>query len=372
MTHRRDHYEVLGIGREAPPEEIKRAYRRIALECHPDRKPGDAAAEARFKEASHSYSILSDPDKRRRYDAHGHAGLGGASGATYTAGGFADVFSDLFSDIFGPQGGPRGGAHGGGEPGEDLRYRLTLTLEEAARGFDRSITFSRMEECGRCLGDGAEPGHAPVPCRTCGGRGEVRFQQAFFAMARTCPHCRGRGRMVDHPCMGCKGEGRVRKDRTLTVTVPPGVRDGTRLRLRGEGDAGHGRGHRGDLFVVTEVEEHAIFSRDGDNLLCDLPVRLEDAVLGAEVAIPALEGSSAFKIPEGTQPGQVFHLRGRGMPRLQGAGRGDLYLRVLVEIPARFSRKQKDALRALAGGLGDGAYPRVREFARQMEKSRGK
>ncbi len=366
MTSRRDHYAVLGVPREAGAEEIKRAYRRIALECHPDRKPGDAAAEARFKEASQSYSILSDPEKRRRYDAFGHAGSNGPStGSGYAAGGFADAFSDLFADIFG---GGRGGGRVQGTPGEDLRYRLRLTLEEAARGFERTISFPRLEECERCLGDGVEPGHSPASCKTCGGRGEVRYQQAFFTMARTCPHCAGQGRVVDHPCKGCKGEGRTKKERTLTVTVPAGVRDGTRLRLRGEGDAGRGHGERGDLFVVTEIAEHPVFTRDGDNLLCDLTIRLEDAVLGAEAAIPVLGGSSSLRIPEGTQPGQVFHLKGKGMPRLQGSGHGDLYLRVLVEIPGKLTRKQKDALRALAGEFPEGAYPRVREFARKMEQ----
>jgi len=368
---RRDYYHVLGVPRDSGPDAIKKAYRKIALECHPDRAPGDPAAEARFKEASEAYSVLSDPEKRQRYDAFGHAGVGPSTGpgqgAAYAAGGFADVFSDLFADIFGgPSAAPgrRGGARG-----EDLRYRLRVTLEEASRGVERTITYPRTEECGRCLGDGVEPGHPPASCKTCGGRGEVRYQQSFFTMARTCPHCGGKGRVVDHPCKGCRGEGRVRGERTLTVTVPPGVRDGTRLRLKGEGDAGQGRGERGDLFVVTEVEEHPLFSRDGDNLLCDVPVRLEEAALGGEVGIPTLDGLHQFKIPEGTQSGQVFHLRGKGMPRLQGSGRGDLYLRLLVEVPRKLSRKQKEALRSLTGDLGEAAYQHVKEYRRKVEKT---
>jgi molecular chaperone DnaJ len=369
MMAKRDYYEILQVDRGAGAEEIKKSYRKIALACHPDRNPGDPEAEARFKEASEAYAVLSDPQKRHRYDQFGHQGVGPASGAGagFTAGGFADVFSDLFSDIFGN--GQRG--TGGGAQGEDLRYRLRLTLEQAAAGMEKSITFPRLEECERCLGDGVEPGHSPAPCRTCGGRGEVRYQQAFFTMARTCPHCAGRGRIVEHPCRSCRGEGRKKQERTLTVTVPPGVRDGTRLRLRGEGDAGHGRGHRGDLFVVTEVEEHSLFARDGDNLVCDVPIRLEDAVLGAEMPIPTLDGPIPFKVPEGTQAGQVFHLKGKGMPRLQGAGRGDLYVRVLVEVPRKLSRKQKELLKALSGELGEGAYPQVREFRKKAHKVAG-
>ncbi len=360
---RRDYYQVLGVGRDAPAEEIKKAYRRLAMECHPDRKPGDAEAEERFKEASEAYSVLSDPDRRARYDTYGHAGMNGAAGPA-TAGGFADVFADLFSDFFGG----RGAATSSGR-GDDLRYRLRLTLEEAAAGVERSITYPRQEECERCLGDGQEPGHKPVTCKTCQGRGEVRFQQAFFTMARTCPHCGGRGKMVEHPCKGCRGEGRVRKERTLAVNIPAGVREGTRLRLRGEGDGGLHGGEKGDLFVVTEIEEHPLFGRDGDHLILDLPLRLDTAVLGGEVEVPTLEGPTPFKIPEGTQPGQVFQLKGKGMPRLQASGRGDLFLRVLVEVPRKLGRKQREAMRTLGEELGESSFPQVREHQRKVEKA---
>ncbi len=368
MAAKADHYETLQLGRESSPEEIKRAYRRLAIQYHPDRNPDDKAAEGKFKELSEAYAILSDEEKRRVYDQYGHAGLSGNSGfpgGFDFSGSFADVFSDIFQDFFG---GGRTGRRQRGMRGDDLRYRMVITFEEAVFGSQKEIAYPRLEECDRCLGDGVEPGHDPVTCKVCEGMGEVRFQQAFFTMSRTCPTCGGRGKVVEDPCTGCRGEGRVRKDQNLTVKIPPGVDDGTRLRIRGEGDGGLSGGGPGALFVQIEVQEHKFFHRENNDIICDIPIRMEVAAAGGVVEIPTLEGPTELMIPAGTQPGQVFHFKGKGVPRLQGSGRGDQYVRITVEIPARLSKKQKKLLEEFSGEAKATAYKTVTRFARDFTR----
>ena len=372
MAAKRDYYEILEVGRDSDPEEIKKAYRKLAIQFHPDRNPNDKEAEEKFKELSEAYSILSDREKRRMYDQFGHAGVsgnGGFPGGFNFSGNFADIFSDIFQDFFGGSGPGRRQA---GYRGDDLRYRLVITFEEAVFGAEKEIVYPKLMECERCLGDGVEPGHNPVACTVCDGRGEVRYQQAFFTMARTCPNCGGRGRVVEHPCTSCRGEGRERKQRNLTVRIPPGVDNGNRLRIRGEGDGGLSGGGPGDLFVQIEVKEHTFFMRENDDIICEVPVRMEVAAVGGTVDIPTLDGPSELKIPAGTQPGQVFSLKGKGVPRLHGAGRGDQYVRVNVEVPSRITRRQKELLEEFTSESKHSAYKAVSQFAKKFSKYREK
>ena len=367
MAAKADYYETLQVGRESSPEDIKKAYRRLAIQFHPDRNPDDKDAEEKFKELSEAYSVLSDEEKKTMYDQYGHAGLsgnGGFPGGFDFSGSFADVFSDIFQDFFG--GGRAGGRRQRGMRGDDLRYRMTISFEEAVFGTQKEIVYPKLEECDRCLGDGIEPGHEPVTCNACEGMGEVRFQQAFFTMARTCPNCGGRGKIIKDPCTRCRGEGRTRKDRTLTVKVPQGVDDGMRLRIRGEGDGGLSGGGPGDLFVQMEVQNHQFFHRENNDIICEVPIRMEVAAVGGVVEIPTLDGPTELKIPSGTQPGQVFHLKGKGVPRLQGSGRGDQYTRIAVEIPSKLSKKQKKLLEEFTGEAKATAYKGVTRFSRDF------
>jgi len=363
---KRDYYEVLEISRDCNNEEIKKAYRRLAIQYHPDRNPDNEEAEERFKELSEAYSVLSDAEKRGIYDQYGHAGLsnsgGFANGFDFNTS-FADVFSDLFQDFFG---GGRTGQRHRGIRGDDLRYRLTITFEEAVFGAQKEIRYPRLTECERCLGDGIEPGHSPTECKVCGGRGEVRYQQAFFTMSRTCPNCGGRGKIVEDPCTACRGEGRVKKDRSLTVKIPPGVGDDTRLRIRGEGDGGLAGGEPGDLFVQIDVKKHPFFIRDNDDIICEVPVRMEVAAAGGTVEVPTLEGTHELKIPAGTQPGQVFNFKGKGIPRLNRNGRGDQYVRIRVEIPTKLTRKQKHLLEEFSSESKPSSYRSVTEFTKKI------
>ncbi len=366
---KRDYYETLDVSRDADTEEIKKAYRRLAIEYHPDRNSGDKQAEEKFKELSEAYAVLSDGEKRGIYDQFGHAGLsgnGGFSGGFDFGGSFADLFSDLFQDFFG---GGRSGHRSSGIRGQDLRYRLHITFEEAAFGAEKEIQYPNMEQCDQCMGDGVEPGYSPVECKVCSGQGEVRYQQAFFTMSRPCPNCSGTGSIVEHPCRRCNGKGRMRGQKALTVRIPHGVDNGTRLRLQGEGDSGLAGGDPGDLFVLLEVEPHPLFVREGNNILCDVPLRIETAVLGGTILIPTLEGTLDLKIPAGTQPGQVFHLRGKGIPNLHGSGRGDQYVRAMVEVPRSLSRKQKKLLEEFEAQGKTSSYKAVRDFYGKMEKS---
>jgi len=344
----RDYYEVLGVPRNASDQEIKSAYRRLALKHHPDRNPSDARAEERFKEAAEAYGVLGDADKRRRYDAYGHAGLGGgAQGFDPTIfSDFSDILGDFFGfgDAFGRRRGPRRGA--------DLRYNLDVSFEEAAFGMETQLRIPRAERCQACSGSGAAPGTQPVTCPTCRGAGQVTFQQGFFSVARTCSHCRGTGRIVAEPCKTCRGEGHVTAERTLQIRIPAGVDNGSQLRIGGEGEPGAQGGPSGDLYVVLRVGDHAFFKRDGTHLVCEIPVGVAQAALGATIEVPTLDGGKAkLNVPDGTQSGTVLKLRGQGIPALGGRGRGDLHVLVRVVVPKHLNAEQRKLFEQLAKTL---------------------
>jgi molecular chaperone DnaJ len=344
---KRDYYEVLGVERGASEAELKKAYRRLAMKHHPDRNPDDKASEDMFKDANEAYEVLSDAGKRAAYDQYGHAGvdpsMGGAGGAGFGGANFSDIFGDVFSDFFGGAGG-RGGQRGGVQRGSDLRYTLELDLEEAVRGTTVSIRVPTLVNCKVCEGSGAKKGTAPVTCTTCGGIGQVRMQQGFFSVQQTCPRCHGSGKMITDPCGSCHGHGRVEEHKTLSVKVPPGVDTGDRIRLSGEGEAGAMGGPAGDLYVVVNVREHSIFQRDGKHLYCEVPISFADAALGGELEVPTLDGRVKLKIPEGTQTGKLFRLRGKGVAPVRGGGAGDLMCRVAVETPISLDRRQRELL----------------------------
>lgn len=341
---KRDYYEVLGVERGADEAELKKAYRRLAMKYHPDRNPDDKSAEEKFKEVNEAYEVLSDSGKRAAYDQYGHAGVDPQMGAGAGFGGgasFSDIFGDVFSDFFG---GARGGARGGPQRGSDLRYTLELDLEEAVRGTTVTIRVPTLVHCKTCAGSGAKKGTAPVTCTTCGGIGQVRMQQGFFSVQQTCPRCHGSGKMISDPCPDCHGQGRMEEHKTLSVKVPAGVDSGDRIRLAGEGEAGALGGPPGDLYVVVNVREHPIFQRDGKHLYCEVPISFADAALGGELEVPTLDGRVKLKIPEGTQTGKLFRLRGKGVAPVRGGGAGDLMCRVLVETPVNLSRRQRELL----------------------------
>jgi len=351
---KRDYYEVLGVSRTATDVEIKSAYRKLALKHHPDRNPGDHAAEEKFKESAEAYSVLADPDKRHLYDRYGHAGLGGAATGGFDPSvftGFEDILGGL-GDIFGFGDVLGGGRRRGGvQRGADLRYDLEISFDEAAKGSETTIQIPRQETCETCSGNGAAPGTKATTCPQCQGRGQLRYQQGFFTVARTCGQCRGTGSVISKPCATCKGSGRVQQERKLTVRVPPGIATGQRLRLSGEGEAGGPGGPPGDLYVVIHVQEHPFFHRDGNDLYCEVPLNFPTLALGGEIRIPTLEGEEPFKVPEGTGSGQSFRLRGRGMPDVTGRGRGDLFVTVKVSTPKKLTRDQKKLLEQLATSL---------------------
>lgn len=338
---KRDYYEVLGISRQASDDELKKAYRRLAMKLHPDRNPGDAAAEEKFKEASEAYEVLSDPQRRPIYDRHGHEGLSrsGGGGGGFGGAGFSDIFGDVFSDIFG------GGRGGGPRRGSDLRYSMELTLEQAATGTTETIRIPSQESCGSCNGHGTANGKPAPKCPTCGGAGQVRVQQGFFVLQQTCPHCRGRGTQVGDPCKTCRGAGRVRKEKTLEVKIPAGVDTGDRIRLNGEGEPGERGSTPGDLYVQITVLPHDFFERDGSDLHCAVTIDIITAALGGEMEVPTLAGKAQLKIPEGTQNGKVFRLRGMGLKSVRGSGTGDLLCAVVVETPVNLNKRQKELLR---------------------------
>jgi len=355
---KRDYYQVLGVAKNASDEEIKKAYRKLAMKFHPDRNPDDKGAEEKFKEAKLAYEILSDADKRAAYDQFGHAGVDHQASAG-GGGGFADAFSDIFGDIFGGGGNRRDRVY----RGADLRYNLEIGLEEAARGTETKIRVPTLEECGTCHGSGAKPGSQPTPCTTCGGHGQVRIQQGFFSVQQTCPRCGGTGKMITDPCPACHGEGRVKKHKTLSVKIPPGVDNGDRIRLAGEGEAGVNGGPAGDLYVVINLKEHPVFKRDGDDLHCEMPISFATAALGGEVEIPTLDGHAKVKIPAETQTGKVFRLRSKGIKGVRSSQPGDLLCHVLVETPVNLSERQRELLRefdSLAAGRNN--HPRAQSF----------
>ncbi|TAM43940.1 MAG: molecular chaperone DnaJ [Gammaproteobacteria bacterium] len=346
---KQDYYETLGVARNAPEAEIKKAYRRLAMKFHPDRNPGDKSAEAKFKEAKEAYEILSDQQKRTAYDQFGHAGVdpsaaAGAAGGFYGAGpgnaSFADIFGDVFGDIFG--GGAR--TRGGAARGSDLRYSLELSLEDAVKGTEMRIRVPTLDTCDTCHGSGAKPGTQATTCRTCGGYGQVRMQQGFFSIQQTCLTCRGSGKSISDPCPACHGQGRVQRTKTLSVKVPAGVDEGDQIRLAGEGEAGEGGGPAGDLYVQVRLKPHAVFKRDGDNLHCEVPVSFAQATLGAEVEVPTLDGRASIKVPAGTQSEKAFRLRGKGVRNVRSGAVGDLYCHVSIETPVNLTPRQRELL----------------------------
>ncbi|HET9478088.1 MAG TPA: molecular chaperone DnaJ [Pyrinomonadaceae bacterium] len=349
---KRDYYEVLKVSRTATDQEIKSAYRRLAVMYHPDKNPNDASAEEKFKEAAEAYSVLSDPEQRRRYDRFGHAGVSSSAGAGNWGapgfGGIEDILGDLFGfgDVFG---GARGGARRTtAQRGADLRYDLEITLEEAAKGMTAQLRIPRLETCDTCKGSGAKAGTQPESCSSCGGTGQVRYQQGFFSVARPCHVCRGAGRVVKNPCETCHGAGRVEREKQMEVKIPAGVETGSRLRVSGEGESGTQGGAPGDLYVVIHVAAHDQFERQGSNLYEAVPITFAQAALGADVMVKTLDGEEKLKVPMGTQTGTVFRLRGKGMPALGGRGRGDLFVSVTVMTPTSLTREQRRLLEQLA------------------------
>ncbi|MCC7126060.1 MAG: molecular chaperone DnaJ [Acidobacteria bacterium] len=363
---KRDFYEVLEVTRTASEQEIKTAYRKLALKFHPDRNPGDKNAEDRFKEAAEAYAILADADKRARYDRFGHAGVSGAAGGqgvdpTIFAdfqdifGGLGDIFG--FGDAFG--GGRR---RGGPQRGSDLRYDMEIEFEQSAKGAETTIQIPRQETCGTCSGSGAAAGTTPTTCPQCRGTGQLRYQQGFFTVARTCGQCRGNGKVITKPCATCRGQGTTEQQRKLTVKIPAGISTGQRLRLSGEGEAGTQGGPTGDLYVVIHVRDHEFFQRDGNDLHCEVPLSITTLALGSQITVPGIDGNESLEVPEGTQTGTVFRVRGKGMPDVSGRGRGDLMVSVVAVTPKKLSRDQRKLLEQLAETLPPQKFePRRRE-----------
>ncbi len=342
---KRDYYEVLGVEKAASEAELKSAFRKLAMRYHPDRNPGDKDAEIRFKEVNEAYQTLSDAQKRAAYDRYGHAAFanGGAGGPGFDAN-FSDFMSDIFENFFG-DGRGRARNPGGRERGADLRYNLEISLEEAFHGKTATFTIPTSVSCEACSGTGAKPGSKPKPCPTCAGYGRVRATQGFFSIERTCPNCHGRGEVIDDPCGNCGGAGRVTRERTLSVNIPAGVEDGTRIRLAGEGEAGLRGGPAGDLYIFLSLKPHPFFQRDGADLFCRVPISMVTAALGGEFSVPTLSGTEALvKVPEGTQTGKQFRLKAKGMPVLRSRDVGDLYIQVVVETPQKLTKRQRELL----------------------------
>jgi len=363
---KRDYYDVLEVDRGASDEDLKKAYRRLALKCHPDKNPDDRdGAEESFKEVSEAYQVLADPERRAQYDRFGHAAFQDGQGFGGFPGGLDDILGDLFGDFFGATR-SRGG-RSGGRRGDDLQYTVTLQFEEAARGCERKLVFPRHEACSTCGGDGARAGTRPSACGACRGTGQIRLQQGFFSIAKTCGHCGGRGTVVTDPCDMCDGSGVLRREHSLNVKIPPGVDDGSRLRLRGEGEGGAHGGPPGDLYVVTQVAEHPLFRREGANVICEVPIGFVQAALGAEVEVPTLDGMAKIKVAAGTQSGEVFRLKGRGIREIGGFGTGDQLVRVHVETPRKLSAKQRAILESFAHETGEDVHPQAKSFFEKVK-----
>ncbi|MBH9553470.1 molecular chaperone DnaJ [Inhella gelatinilytica] len=361
MATKRDFYEVLGVAKNADEDAIKKAYRKLAMKYHPDRNQGDGAkaAEEKFKEVKEAYEILSDGQKRAAYDQYGHAGvdpnMGGGGGGGFGGAGFADAFGDIFGDIFG--GGRRGGANGGGQRvyrGADLSYSLEITLEDAARGSDTQIRIPTWESCGTCNGTGAKPGTSAKTCGHCNGSGTVHMRQGFFSIQQTCPHCHGSGKIIPDPCGACHGAGKVKKTKTLEVKIPAGINEGMRIRSTGNGEPGVNGGPPGDLYIEIHLKQHDIFERDGDDLHCTVPVALTTAALGGNIEVPTLGGKAEIELPEGTQHGKTFRLKGKGIKGLRASYPGDLYCHISVETPVKLTEYQRKLLKELDKSFRDG------------------
>jgi molecular chaperone DnaJ len=363
-----DYYEVLGVTRDVSESDLKTAYRKLAMKYHPDRNPGDAKAEERFKEASEAYGVLSDADKRAAYDRFGHAstsaGFGG--GSPFADGvDLGDIFGDLFGEMFG--GGTRSRSTSRVQRGEDLRYDITIEFEEAVFGKDAEIKVRRRENCATCHGAGTASGRGPTVCAQCQGRGQLRYQQGFFSVARACGSCGGSGTVITDPCTTCRGETRVVREFKMNVKVPPGVEDGTRIRYSGEGEAGRFGGPRGDLYVVLTVRPHDFFERDGYDVHCVVPISFPQAALGAEIQIPSLDGEVTLRVPEGTQNGKQFRIRNEGVPHLHESGRGDMIVEVLIQTPKKLSRTQRELVRQLADSMEVENKPASRGMLNKMK-----
>ncbi|HEX2827915.1 MAG TPA: molecular chaperone DnaJ [Burkholderiales bacterium] len=365
---KRDYYEVLGVNKDASEDEIKKAYRKLAMKYHPDRNPDNPKAEEHFKEAKEAYEILTDSNKRAAYDHYGHAGVdpNSAAGAGAGFGGFSDAFGDIFSDIF-----------GGGRQrstvfrGADLRYNLEISLEDAARGTETRIRIPALEECETCKGTGAKPGTQPTQCTTCGGHGQVRMQQGFFSIQQTCPKCHGTGKMIKDPCQPCGGTGRIKQQKTLSVKIPAGVDEGDRIRLSGEGEAGVNGGPPGDLYVVMHIKPHQVFTRDHNDLHCEMPISFTTAALGGEIEIPTLDGYAKIKVPSETQSGKVFRLRGKGIKGVRSNAHGDLLCHVIVETPVNLTSRQKELLQefeAISGTDAERHNPRAKSWMDKVKE----
>jgi len=370
---KRDFYETLGVSRGASDVELKSAFRKAAMQCHPDRNPGDKASEIRFKEVNEAYQILSDAQKRAAYDRFGHTafdggGGGGAGGFGGMGEGFASSMADIFDDLFGDVMGRRGRSSGR-ERGSDLRYNMEITLEEAYSGKTASLKVPTSVTCEACSGTGAKLGSKPKTCSTCNGHGRVRAQQGFFAIERTCPTCHGRGEIIDNPCSTCSGAGRVSRERTLSVNIPAGVEDGTRIRLAGEGEAGMRGGPPGDLYIFLAIKPHPFFQRDGADLYCRVPISMVQAALGGELGVHTLDGGeSKVKIPEGTQSGRQFKIRGKGMPVLRARDFGDLYIQANVETPQNLTRRQRELLQEFEAESSTRTQPEASGFIARMKE----
>ena len=367
---KQDYYELLGVGKDADDAALKKAFRKQAMQFHPDRNPGNAEAEKKFKEIGEAYEVLKDAEKRAAYDRYGHAafehGMGGGNRAGAGGAGFdfSDVFEEFFGDFMGGGGGRRRrGPAGGAGRGNDLRFNMEISLEDAYNGKSDQIKVPTSVSCEPCEGQGTEPGSKPEVCDTCGGAGKVRASQGFFMVERTCPKCHGSGSLILNPCRTCSGAGRVRKEKTLQVKIPKGVEEGTRIRLAGEGEAGSRGGPSGDLYIFLTIKPHALFKRDGDMLYCQVPIPMATATLGGDIEVPTIEGKRArIKVPEGTQSGRQFRLRGKGMPELNGGFVGDMIIETIVETPVNLTKKQRELLAEFAAESGDDVSPRSEGF----------
>ena len=365
---KRDFYDVLGVNKNASPEELKSAYRKLAVKYHPDKNPGDKASEDKFKEAGEAYGILSDSEKKQSYDNFGHAafeGGGGRQGGGFSGGFGGADFSDIFEDFFGDFGG--GGRSRGRKStnnrGSDLRYDLSITLEEAYEGKKQDIKFSTTEKCTICKGNGSKPGHSPDRCTVCGGNGKVRSNQGFFTVQQTCPQCQGTGEEITNPCTDCNGQGNKQASKKISVTIPKGVDDGTRIRLAGKGEAGTKGGASGDLYLFINVHTHNLFKRSDENLFFEFPISIADAALGTTIEIPTIDGGKAkIKIPDGTQNGKQFRLKGKGMPYMRGSGNGDLYVQVNTEVPIALNKEQKELLEKFRKIENEKSNPSIKKF----------